>query len=228
MRPRDIFMPERKGSGGLALTEASVRAPLLLRWPSVLKTPFAAGPIVNGIATAGGDAASLMLSPHDQRERVGTVRIATPAQLEEAIAAAPSAAQRWDTTPAAERARILELAADLFERDRVPLMAALVREAGKTLEAAQAEVREAVDYLRYYACEARRLFSGPVRLKGPTGEENTLSCGRAGRSRASARGIFRWRFSPGRSRRRLPPAIPSSQSRPSRPRHRLPRGQAAA
>ena len=54
-------------------------------------------------------------------------------------------------------------------------MAALIREAGKTLEAAQSEVREAVDYLRYYAIEARRLFSDPIVLKGATGEENTLT-----------------------------------------------------
>ncbi len=122
VRPRDIFLPERKGSVALALTEESVRAPLLAQMAGVLKTPFAAGPIVNGTATAGGETAGLMLSPHDRRERVGTIRLATPAQLDEAIASAQSAVQRWDTTPATERARILELAADLYERERVPLI----------------------------------------------------------------------------------------------------------
>ena len=97
----------------------------------------------------------LLLSPHDKRERVGSLRLASPAQLDEAITSAAVAAHRWDMTPAAERARVLTLAADLYERDRAILMAALVREAGKTLEAAQAEIREAVDYLRYYATEAR-------------------------------------------------------------------------
>ena len=181
-RPRDIFLPERKGSAGLALTENSVRAPLLADIGKVLKTPFAAGPIVNGIATTGGDAALLMLSPHDKRERVGTVRLATPANLEEALAASDRAAHRWDMTQAAERARVLEFAADLFERERAVLIAALVREAGKTIEAAQGEIREACDYLRYYAKEARRLFAEPVRLKSPTGEENLLSL--------RARGVF--------------------------------------
>ena len=80
-----------------------------------------------------------------------------------------------DIATVRERARILDLAADLFERERAVLLASLVREAGKTIEAAQAEVREACDYLRYYAGEARRLFAEPVRLKGPTGEENLLS-----------------------------------------------------
>ena len=182
VKPRDIHMPERIGSAGLALTEESVRAPLLADMAKVARVPFAAGPIVNGTASTGGDAAHLMLTPQDKRERLGTVRLATPGHLDEALTGASAAAHRWDMTPAAERARRLELAAVLYERERAALLCALVREAGKTLEAAQGEVREAVDYLRYYAGEARRLFSGPVHLKGPTGEENLLSL--------RARGVF--------------------------------------
>ena len=181
-RPRALFLPDRKASAGLALTEPSVRNPLLDEIAKTLRAPFVAGPIVNGKPTIGGDAASLLVSPHDKRERLGSLRLATPPQLEEAIASAAQAAHSWDMTAAAERARILALAADLYERDRVVLMAALVREAGKTIEAAQSEIREAVDYLRYYANEARRLFSEPVVLKGPTGEENTLTL--------RARGLF--------------------------------------
>ncbi|XOC84819.1 bifunctional proline dehydrogenase/L-glutamate gamma-semialdehyde dehydrogenase PutA [Hyphomicrobium sp. DY-1] len=174
-RPRDIFLPERKNSAGLALTETGVREALQTEIAKALKTPFAAGPIINGVVTAGGEAAGVVASPHDHRDRIGTVRLATPQHLEDAIASAKNAAPLWEKTDAAERARILEVAADLFERDRAALMAALIREAGKTIEAAQAEVREAVDYLRYYAVEARRLFSDPVVLRGPTGEENTLT-----------------------------------------------------
>ncbi|MFT3730215.1 MAG: bifunctional proline dehydrogenase/L-glutamate gamma-semialdehyde dehydrogenase PutA [Hyphomicrobium sp.] len=175
VRPRDIFLPERKNSAGLALTEMSVREDLQGDIAKVLKTPFAAGPIVNGVATVGGDVAGIVASPHDHRDRIGTVRLATPQHLEDAISSATTTAPAWEKTDAAERARILEVAADLFERDRAGLMAALIREAGKTLEAAQAEVREAVDYLRYYAVEARRLFANPALLRGPTGEENLLS-----------------------------------------------------
>ena len=189
-RPREIFGASRKASAGLTLSELSVRRPLIDGIVKTLKTPFEAGPIVNGRATTGGDAAALLVSPHDKRERVGSLRIATPALLSEAIATAASAAHRWDMTPAAERARILTLAADLYERDRIQLMAALVREAGKTIEAAHAEVREAVDYLRYYAIEARRLFSEPVVLKGPTGEENTLTL----RARGPFACISPWNF----------------------------------
>ncbi|WP_372641453.1 bifunctional proline dehydrogenase/L-glutamate gamma-semialdehyde dehydrogenase PutA [Hyphomicrobium sp.] len=175
VRPRDIFLPERKNSVGLALAEESVREALQSDIAKVLKTPFSAGPIVNGVVTAGGDAATISLSPHDHRDRIGTVRLATPQHLEDAIASAVSAAPRWEKTDALERARILDVAADLFERDRASLMAALIREAGKTIDAAHSEVREAVDYLRYYAVEARRLFANPIVLKGPTGEENTLT-----------------------------------------------------
>ncbi len=189
-RPREIYLPLRKASAGLALTETGTRNALLNDIAKVLKAPLAAGPIVNGAATTGGDAASPTSSPHDRRERVGTVRLATPAQLEEAIASASSAAHRWDVTEAGQRARILELAADLFERDRAVLMASLVREAGKTLDAAQAELREAVDYLRYYATEARRLFAGPVVLNGPTGEENFLTL----RARGPFACISPWNF----------------------------------
>ena len=189
-RPRDIFWPERKASVGLALTEPAVRLPLLDGIAAALKAPFAAGPIVNGKPTAGGDMASLLVSPHDKRERLGSLRLATPALLEEAISSAAAAAHGWDMTPAAERARVLALAADLYERDRTVLMAALVREAGKTLDAAQSEIREAVDYLRYYANEAQRLFSEPVTLKGPTGEENTLTL----RARGPFACISPWNF----------------------------------
>ena len=73
------------------------------------------------------------------------------------------------------RAELLERAADLFEADRAGLMALLMREAGRTLPDALSEVREAVDFLRYYAVEARRKFAEPVRLKGVTGERNDLT-----------------------------------------------------
>jgi RHH-type proline utilization regulon transcriptional repressor/proline dehydrogenase/delta 1-pyrroline-5-carboxylate dehydrogenase len=90
----------------------------------------------------------------------------------------------------AHRARILEKAADLFERDRVRLMAVMVREAGKTVENALADLREAIDFLRYYAAEARRLFAAPVSLKGPTGETNTLEL----RGRGPFACISPWNF----------------------------------
>jgi RHH-type proline utilization regulon transcriptional repressor/proline dehydrogenase/delta 1-pyrroline-5-carboxylate dehydrogenase len=180
-RPRDIYLP-RKAAAGLALTEESVRAELLAKMAAALDESFDAGPIIAGQTTAGGNSASLVTCPHDRRERIGTVRITTPAQADAAIDRAGKAQHAWNARGGAARAQILEAAAELFERDRAKLMAVIVREAGKTLDGAQGDVREAVDYLRYYAGEARRLFGAPMQLPGPTGERNTLTL--------NGRGVF--------------------------------------
>ena len=186
-----------------------------------LKTPFAAGPIVDGNATTGGDAASARrLSARSSRAH----RHGAPGN-----AAAPRRrARRSHERGAALGANGGDASGHAFSNSprtfssatARALMAVIVREAGKTLEDAQGDVREAVDFLRYYAAEARRLFAGPVRLRGPTGEANTLTLRGRGRSPAYRRGIFRSRSSPARSPPRSPPAIPSSPSRPSRRRSR--------
>ncbi len=173
-RPRDIFWPERKNSSGVPLMETTARAALLQQMEQALTPGYDVGPIVDGQETVGGPNATNVACPHDWRERIGTVRVATPAQVEAAIASATAAAHSWDKLGAPARARMLDYAADTVERDRARLMAVLVREGGKTLPAALAEVREAADLLRYYAAEARRMMSGPLLLKGTTGETNTL------------------------------------------------------
>ncbi|WP_155518997.1 aldehyde dehydrogenase family protein, partial [Xanthomonas euvesicatoria] len=89
-------------------------------------------------------------------------------------ASAAAAQPAWNRTPAASRATILEHAADLLETRMPDFMAICVKEAGKTLPDAVAEVREAVDFLRYYAGQARAQFGAPERLPGPTGESNEL------------------------------------------------------
>ncbi|HEX2840353.1 bifunctional proline dehydrogenase/L-glutamate gamma-semialdehyde dehydrogenase PutA [Hyphomicrobium sp.] len=189
-RPRDIFWPERKNSFGVALTDRTARQVLIADMDAALGRPFDAGPIVDGVETVGGPQAALLTCPHDRRERLGSVRIATPREVDAAIASAERAAHGWDKLGGPARARILDLAADMFERDRARLMAVLVREAGKTLPAALAEVRETADLLRYYAVEARRLMSAPVTLKGPTGEANTLDL----RGRGPFACIAPWNF----------------------------------
>jgi RHH-type proline utilization regulon transcriptional repressor/proline dehydrogenase/delta 1-pyrroline-5-carboxylate dehydrogenase len=189
-RPPDIYLPERVNSAGLALGEPAVRAPLLEEIAAELKGPFAAAPVVDGRERGGTDAVEPVLSPHDRRQRIGTVRTADAAAIEAALASAQASADGWDRLGGPARAEILEKAADLYERHRVRLMAVMVREAGKTLDNALSDVREAVDFLRYYASEARRLFSGPVSLKGPTGETNTLEL----RGRGSFACISPWNF----------------------------------
>ena len=190
-RPPDIYLPERRNSAGLALSEPAVRGPLLEAITAELDAAFfAAAPIVDGNALGGSEAVELVLSPHDRGVRVGTVRTADTEAIEAALTSAQAATQAWDLLGGPARAEILERAADLYERDRVRLMAVLVREAGKTLDNALGDVREAVDFLRYYAGEARQLFAGPLALKGPTGETNTLEL----RGRGPFACISPWNF----------------------------------
>ena len=143
-----------------------------------------------------------------------------PAAIEAALAARARPRRTPGTAlggPA--RAAILDRAADLYERDRVRLMAVMVREAGKTLDNALGDVREAVDFLRYYASEARRLFAGAGRARRARPARPTRwRCGGAARSPASRPGTSRWRSSRARWRRRWRPATPCWRSPPSRRR----------
>ena len=172
--PPALFVPERRNSLGLPIWEDDVRASLLSSTKRALATASDAGPIVSGEMLEGAEVVN-MTSPHDRRLVVGTCRYADPPAIDRALSAAKSASHDWDARGGDARAAILERAADLFEADRAPLLGLMVREAGKTLANAQADLREAVDHLRYSAAEARRSFAAPIGLKGPTGERNELS-----------------------------------------------------
>jgi RHH-type proline utilization regulon transcriptional repressor/proline dehydrogenase/delta 1-pyrroline-5-carboxylate dehydrogenase len=147
---------------------------LLRSIETALANPSSANPIVSGEEIEEGDA-EWITSPHDRRVVVGAVRAADAKAIDRAVSAAKAGGEDWDRRGGEARAALLDRAADLFEADRAPLMALLVREAGKTLANAQSDLREAVDFLRYYAAEARRKFAEPRVLKGPTGERNELS-----------------------------------------------------
>jgi RHH-type proline utilization regulon transcriptional repressor/proline dehydrogenase/delta 1-pyrroline-5-carboxylate dehydrogenase len=131
------------------------------------------GPIVDGVALAGERAP--VTNPADRRDVVGTARDASAAEIAAAFDAAARAQNAWNAIGGAARADCLERAADLLEARRLDFMALAVREAGKTLPDALAEVREAADFCRYYALQARASFGAPTRLTGPTGELNELS-----------------------------------------------------
>jgi RHH-type proline utilization regulon transcriptional repressor/proline dehydrogenase/delta 1-pyrroline-5-carboxylate dehydrogenase len=113
-------------------------------------------------------------NPADRRDLVGAIRFAGPLEVASAFEQAAAAQPDWNATPASERAACLERVADGLERKRDQFVPMLVREGGKTLADAVAELREAVDGCRYYAAEARRLFATPQVLAGPTGESNQL------------------------------------------------------
>src|SRR5690606_2807612 len=110
---------------------------------------------------------------------IGEVIEATPDHAHEALAVAAEAQRSWDERGGVARAAVLDRAADLYEANTGALVARIVREAGRTVPNALNEVREAVDFLRYYAAEARRLWAG-LDMPGPTGERNTLRFGGRG------------------------------------------------
>ena len=135
-----------------------------------------AGPLLP--STRGAGARVSVNNPADRRERVGAWQAATDADVDLALASAVAAQPAWDARPVAARAAMLEHAADLLEQRLPQFIALCVKEAGKSLPDAVSEVREAADYLRYYALQARQQLATEV-LPGPTGERNTLSaCGR--------------------------------------------------
>ncbi|MBX9466649.1 MAG: bifunctional proline dehydrogenase/L-glutamate gamma-semialdehyde dehydrogenase PutA [Rhizobium sp.] len=134
---------------------------------------IAAHPLVPGATGATSDEA--VFSPADRSRKVGTVRNATPADVDRAFAAGRKGFARWSRLSVDERAGTLDKLADLLEADRDRLLSLLALEAGKTLDDGVAEIREAVDFCRYYASEARRQFGEVEVMPGPTGELNRLS-----------------------------------------------------
>src|SRR3990172_7936196 len=107
-------------------------------------------------------------NPADRRDVVGHVIEATHEDVMAALDCAAEAAPAWAATPPAERAAILERASDLIEAQNRKLMSLAVREAGKTLPNAVAEIRESVDFLRYYAAQIRTsLWSAAREPRGP-------------------------------------------------------------
>ncbi len=171
-KPIDL-LPDRRNSRGFLWSDPEIGAPIIARMSRALETPQRAVPLIGGKARSG--APRDVRDPADRRRVVGEVIEAGEADAIDALARGHRAQEAWDRRGGDARASILEQAAELFEADRDQLMALAVREGGKTLPNALGEVRETVDYLRYYAARARALFEDPIRLPGPTGEENELT-----------------------------------------------------
>jgi RHH-type proline utilization regulon transcriptional repressor/proline dehydrogenase/delta 1-pyrroline-5-carboxylate dehydrogenase len=166
--PADLFAPQRRNSTGVDLSDPLVREPLLERLKALESRSWMAKP---GL---GKGEARAIVSPHDHRITVGTTFEATADAVDRMARAAHSAQVAWDSLGGEARAQILERAADLYEEHSEEFFSLCIREAGKTLVDSVLEVREAVDFLRFYASEARRQFTSPLPLPGPTGEQNEL------------------------------------------------------
>jgi RHH-type transcriptional regulator, proline utilization regulon repressor / proline dehydrogenase / delta 1-pyrroline-5-carboxylate dehydrogenase len=166
--PPDLFGPTRRNSAGIDLSDPLVREPLLERLKALEARTWTAKP---GL---GKGEVRAIVSPHDHRVTVGTTFEATADEVDRMVRAGHAAQVGWDALGGEARARLLERTADLYEAHAEEFFSLCIREAGKTLIDAVLEVREAVDFLRFYASEARRQFTKPLPLPGPTGEQNEL------------------------------------------------------
>ena len=174
--PRDLF-GTRRNSSGIEFGDSAALEMLVAEVHSAPKVAVAK-PLIDGSAVAGRERA--VNSPIDGAV-IGAVQEGDEALVTAAIASAQAAFPAWNATPVAERAAALERAGDLIEQNRGRLIALLQSEAGKTIDDCVSEVREAVDYCRFYAQDARHVFAPQV-LPGPTGESNQL--------RMRGRGVF--------------------------------------
>ncbi len=154
--PGEIYGAARANSRGLDLADEATLAALALAFDADAARPWRAQPLLAGGMPQGPWRA--VLNPADPADEVGQVQEATADDVQSALAAAALAAAHWAATPPADRASRLDAAARSLDDDRLALVPLLVREAGKTCANAVAEVREAVDFLRYYAAELRRDF----------------------------------------------------------------------
>ena len=172
--PGDLFGAARRNSLGVDLADpASLRA--LAREMEEAIKPWQADPVIAGAARTGRRAGKPVINPASVSLSPGLVVEATADDVAEAAGIAAGAAVEWDSVAAGERANCLEKAADMMQEKRAELTALSVREAGKTIADALGEVREAVDFCRYYAARARQDFSAPHRMPGPTGESNQVT-----------------------------------------------------
>ena len=163
--------PGRRNSQGVDLSDDAALRTLAVDL-GVAPSYRAAAPLVAGSVSASAAEQHrvpvAIVNPADRDDVVGTVVEATPDDTARAIGVAAAEGAQWSRTPVAERAACLEHAADLLEAERATFLALAVREAGKTLGNAIGEVREAADFLRYYAGEARRELAAPtVSALGP-------------------------------------------------------------
>ena len=172
--PRHLYAQESApwlNAIGFDLNDASVVRDLSKRLTS-LSQRTEARPIVGGQSVTSEP--SPVINPASG-ETVGFVASASAEEQDKAIELAVSAQPLWDLRGAHYRAECLERAAELLEAQIPELMGVIVSEAGRTLEDALSEIREAIDFCRYYAQQARQNLTDPIKLPGPTGELNELS-----------------------------------------------------
>jgi RHH-type proline utilization regulon transcriptional repressor/proline dehydrogenase/delta 1-pyrroline-5-carboxylate dehydrogenase len=171
--PQGLYGPDRRNARGIDLADPGAVNALVAAMARAQR-PWSAVPLIAG-RPGPAERERPVLDPADRRRPVGAVLDVAPVSVDQAMRCAAAQAPLWAGTPVGERAACLDRLADRLEEECPELMALAVREAGKTINDALAEVREAVDFCRYYAARARADFAQPLVLPGPTGERNELS-----------------------------------------------------
>ena len=160
-------------SQGRDLSHEPDAVAMLDRVRGVSAEQYDAAPIVAGQRHPGE--AKPVFSPIDRDQAIGSVIEAQPGDIDAALDSARAAQPAWDRSGVAHRAEIIERVADLMEAELEEFVGLVALDAGRILEDGIDEVREAVDFCRYYAAQARALQGGVTELPGPTGEKNELS-----------------------------------------------------
>ncbi|UIP91252.1 bifunctional proline dehydrogenase/L-glutamate gamma-semialdehyde dehydrogenase PutA [Wolbachia pipientis] len=172
--PRDIFGEERKNSLGMDISDSIVVSQFANDVREFSEKKWQVGPIIDGESFLDSAEFTEVVNPAHLENVIGEVSSATSAQALNALEIAHSAFTKWQNVSAGERAKCLEKAADLLEERMKELIYILIVEAGKILSDAIAEVREAIDFLRYYAMIAKNELNDWKKLPGPTGEDNFI------------------------------------------------------
>lgn len=172
--PDDVFQPNRKNSKGFDFTDRAERALLQQKMAQFKLQQWTSEPIIAGSTALIGEKQRIE-SPQQIENVVGTVQNASLGDVDQALAKAEQTFPVWSAMPVKERAACLNRFADLLQENQAELMTIACLEAGKTMSDCIAEVREAVDFCRYYATQAQQILAAPLRLSGYTGELNELS-----------------------------------------------------
>ncbi|MBS38443.1 MAG: trifunctional transcriptional regulator/proline dehydrogenase/L-glutamate gamma-semialdehyde dehydrogenase [Thiotrichales bacterium] len=163
--PVDLYGARRRNFAGADLTDRLTLGELARQVDEHTQLDWVAGPLVGGelIVRSPVD----VESPADRTRIVGSVTESNSEDIERALALAAAAAPGWGQRDARERAACLYRLGDLMENHQARLMAMAIDEAGKTVNDALAEIREAVDFCRYYALQAETVCERPERLRAP-------------------------------------------------------------
>ena len=165
---------QRANAMGIDLNNPITVKDLYKAMQNTRSTDYLAGPIVNGKFCTDSPSTNVT-SPYDPSHSVGSEYAAQSQHIDEAFSSAAIAQPEWNAQGGNARANILDAMADLLEAHNAELIVLISDEAGRTVPDSIDEIREAVDFCRYYALKAREHFSTPIALPGPTGESNQLS-----------------------------------------------------